>query len=94
MNFCDFKLMDLSLQAHFICRKGVYLTERSMDDLLVALYQVDDFYVEVYHRFSNSEIVKLISFHGGKLLEPYLEKIQLNVLLKDLFKAHQNATLR
>lgn len=80
MKFCDFKLLDLPLQAHIIYQKGIYLSERSEDDLFVALYGVFDFYVEVYCRFSNSEIVKFISFHSDILLEPYLNKIQLNEL--------------
>jgi len=80
MKFCDFKWLDLSSQAYIIYQKGIYLSERSEDDHFVALYQVDNFYVEVYYRFGNSEIVKFISFHSDVLLEPYLNKIRLNEL--------------
>lgn len=72
--------MDLPSQVYVIYQRGVYLSERSEDDLFVALYQVYDFYVEVYCRFSPGEIVKLISFHGDVMLEPYLKKIQLHGL--------------
>lgn len=78
MKFCDFKLMDLPAQAYIVYQKGVYLSERLEDDLLVALYQVNDFYVEVYYRFASSEIVKFISFHSDVMLAPYLNKIQLH----------------
>jgi hypothetical protein len=81
MRFCDFKQLDLPLQAHIIYRHGIYLSERSEDDLFVALYSVYDFYVEVYCRFPTNEIIKFISFHGDTLLEPYLNKIQLSKLL-------------
>jgi hypothetical protein len=80
MKFCDFKLLDLPFQAHIIYGEGVYVSERLEDDLFVALYRVYDFYVEVYYRFSNSEIVKFISFHSDVLLEPYLCKVRLDGL--------------
>lgn len=83
MKFSDFKWLDLPSQAYIIYRRGVYLSERSEDDLFVALYQVNDFYVEIYYRLNNSEIVKFISFHGDVLLEPYLNKIQLKELFNE-----------
>lgn len=83
MKFCEFKWLDLSLQAHIIHQKGVYLSERYEDDLFVALYQVYNFYVEVYYRLCNGEIVKFISFHSDVMLEPYLNIIQLNRLFSE-----------
>lgn len=83
MKFCDFKWLDLPSQAHIVYQKGVYLSERSQDDLFVALYRVFDFYVEVYYRFTTSEILKFISFHSDVLLEPYLNKIHLAELFKE-----------
>lgn len=84
MKFCDFKLFDFSLQALIIYREGVYLGSRGVDDFFVALYQVHNFYVELYYRFHNREIVKCISFHSEVLLEPYLKQIQLNELFSQL----------
>jgi len=84
MKFCDFKWLDLPSQAYIVYQKGAYLSERSEDDLFVALYQVYDFYVEIYYRFSSSEIVKFISFHSDVLLEPYLNRVRINDLFKDL----------
>jgi len=77
-------MLELSLQAHVVYQLGTYLSERSEDDLFVALYQVYDFYVEVYLRFSSRAIVKFISFHSDVLLEPYLSRIQLNNLFDQL----------
>lgn len=84
MKFCDFKLLELPVQAHIIYQKGIYLSERAEDDLFVGLYRVYDFYVEVYCRFNSGEIVKFISFHSDGLLEPYLDKIHLDQLFKEL----------
>jgi hypothetical protein len=83
MKFCDFKWLDLPSQAHIVYQSGIYLSERSQDDLFVALYRVFDFYVEVYYRFTTSDILKFISFHSDVLLEPYLHKIQLGELFKE-----------
>lgn len=80
MKFCDFKLLDLPLQAHIVYRYGIYLSDRAEDDLYIALYKLSDFYVEVYYRYSNGEIVKFISFHSDVLLEPYLKKIPIGKL--------------
>ena len=84
MNFCDFKWLDLPLQAHIVCREGVYMGERNVDDLFVALYRVYDFYVEVYYRCKDSMIIKFISFHGDVLLEPYLQKIAIDGIFCDV----------
>jgi len=77
-------MLELSLQAHVVYQLGTYLSERSEDDLFVALYQVYDFYVEVYLRFSSRAIVKFISFDSDVRLEPYLSRIQLNNLFDQL----------
>ena len=69
------------MQAHTICQRGVYLSERAQGDCFIALYRVHDFYVEVYYSFADNEIVKLISFHSDLLLEPYLNKINIDGLL-------------
>lgn len=81
MQFCEFKWLDLPVQAHIIYQNGVYLSERIEDDLFVALYQIFDFYVEVYYRHRTAEIVKFISFHSDVLLEPYLQRISLEEVL-------------
>ena len=83
MEFSDFKCLDFHLQAHTIYQSGVYLGERSEDDLLVALYGVHDFYVEVYYLLSKAEIIKFISFHSDAMLEPYLNRIQLARVLSE-----------
>jgi hypothetical protein len=76
MRFTDFKLLPLPVQAHIICEKGVLLCERREDEYLIALYAVDEFYVEIYYRGRNEEIEKFRSFHSTELLEPYLNTIR------------------
>jgi hypothetical protein len=80
MEFAYFKLLSVPVQAHILCERGVMLAEREEDGNTIVLYSVDGFYVEVYYRTLDSEIIKLRSFHSAELLEPYLGKISLDVL--------------
>lgn len=82
MQFWEFKLLPLPIQAQLICRLGVYLSERNEGDYFVALYALFDFYTEVHYRFQDSEVIMITSFYGINLLEPYLQKIQINQLLQ------------
>jgi hypothetical protein len=81
MHCSDFRLLDLPLQANTICQRGIYLSERVQDDCFIALYRVHDFYVEVYCRFRDNNIIKLVPYHGDTCLEPYLSKISLDGIL-------------
>lgn len=81
MQFADFKLLSLPVQAHIVCDSGVLLSERREDAYLIALYSVDSFYVEVYYRLPEEEIEKFRSFHSTDLLEPYLGAIQFEELV-------------
>jgi hypothetical protein len=66
-----------------ICQKGTYLAERDQYQSLIVLYQLYDFYAEVYFLLDQSQIVKILSFHSEVLLEPYLAKVSLEGLLDE-----------
>lgn len=82
MRFFYFKQLSAPQQAHLICHQGILLAERTEDGYVVALYALFDFYVEVHHRFNDSEIVLITSFYNTSLLEPYLAEISLQRLLQ------------
>ncbi|MDB5196069.1 MAG: hypothetical protein JWP88_439 [Flaviaesturariibacter sp.] len=81
MKFSDFKLLCPPVQAWLLCKRGVLLGERSEPGYVIALYQIDSFYVEVYYRSDDNEIIKLLSFHNTSLLESFLSTIPLPELL-------------
>jgi hypothetical protein len=83
MNLSHFKYLDLPLQAVVICQQGQYLAEREQDQVLIVLYQLYDFYAEVYFQFRSSQLLKIISFHSDVLLEPYLSKMRISELVGD-----------
>lgn len=81
MTLSEFKYLDTAAQAVLICQKGQYLAERDLYQSLIVLYQLYDFYAEVYFLPDQSLIMKIISFHSDVLLEPYLAKVSLEGLL-------------
>jgi hypothetical protein len=58
----------------------VYLSERKEGDYFIALYALNDYYVEVYYRFEDSEVIMITSFYTTTLLEPYIKKVKLDPL--------------
>lgn len=81
MYFPQFKLLPLSVQAHLICQHGVYLAERTEGDYFIALYALNDFYVEVHYRFVDNEVFMISSFYTTNLLAPYLANVSIGQLL-------------
>ena len=83
MDFCTFKRLDLPAQLSYTCQLGVNISKRAEDDCIVVLYQLNNFYVEVYYKKSTFEIIKIISFHSTVLLEPYLKKMNIDSLFNN-----------
>ena len=81
MHFAEFKAQTLSRQAGLLCREGVYLSSRTDGNYFIALYGLFDFYAEVYCFRPAGELLMITSFQGASLLEPYLEKIDLQGVL-------------
>ena len=80
MQVTEFRLLSLSMQAHLLCRHGVYLSWRTEGNAFVALYALFNYYTEVYYQPQTSEVVMITSFHSTSLLEPYLAKVDLHWL--------------
>jgi hypothetical protein len=77
MTLWQFKLLIEEEQVRILVERGVYLDSRSTSDYHIALYQVDGFYIELYHRNEEHEVVKMIGFSSTKRLEPYLSQIDI-----------------
>ena len=84
MDFCSFKRLDLAAQLSLTCQHGVNIGKRAENDCIVVLYQLSNFYVEVYYKPSSFEIIKIISFHSTVLLDPYLKRIKIDGLFNDI----------
>ncbi len=57
---------------------GAYLGKRYKPDICIMLYQIEDFYIEVYFHQKNNNMVGIASFLNIDNLEPYLEQIDIS----------------
>ncbi|HEY1111961.1 MAG TPA: hypothetical protein VGE66_00310 [Chitinophagaceae bacterium] len=60
---------------------GILLAKRKSADLLVFLFQLDTFYVEMTCNLQDKTVHEYQVFTNPHLLEPYLENISLEGLL-------------
>ena len=60
---------------------GVHVSERFDGEFGYSLYQQSDFYVEVKYNGRINAITKLTSFSNDTKLEPYLDKIDISMVI-------------
>jgi hypothetical protein len=80
MTFTEFTLLDETRQAEILVEQGVYVAERFYKNLTIFLYQVDNFYVEIYHNLRFNVIQGMRGFEDDEPLQPYLEEIDISSL--------------
>jgi hypothetical protein len=71
-------------QTDVIWEDGTFLDRRSEGFYNVLLFQIDDFYTEVYYHAHFNVIIKIESFSDTDRLEPYLDHIKLPELFSNL----------
>jgi hypothetical protein len=64
-----------------VLTEGVPIATRYLDDQLVFLFQLPEYYVETYCCYKSKEILEYRVFQNTKQLAPYLESIQIDHLL-------------
>jgi hypothetical protein len=79
MKLRQFKGLDETVQISIIWSSGVHVATR--DDIVYQylLYQVEDFYVEVWFHIELEVIHRFLAFEDMDRLDPYLEAIDLDV---------------
>lgn len=81
MNVYQYNQLSDDSQLDTVEQSGVLLAERDRSFYHIKLYQVDDFYVEVYYHTHFNVVVNIDSFTNTDCLEPYLQKIDIEALL-------------
>ena len=61
---------------------GARLDFRKQDHYHVALFQMGSFYVEAYYPRESVHVEKLVAFTSTHKLKPYLERINVSLLLQ------------
>ena len=79
MTLYEFNALDEMEQAQAVWN-AVHIGERWEEEHNILLYQVDSFYVEVYHHKEYNVIRRMRSFSSIAQLEPYLGSIDITNL--------------
>lgn len=80
MKLTEFNILDEIRQAEALLNNGVLIAERIYKNFTIFLYQVNQFYVEVYYHNTFSMIQGFRGFESTNALEPYLEEIDISFL--------------
>lgn len=84
MTLFEFNLLENNcLKADEVWTNGVYLMSRPsplVPDVEILLYQLPEFYVEIFYNHKANKILRLLSFCSVEYLQPYLSSISLKEL--------------
>ena len=77
--------MDGIAKTEVLATTGVYLAERNDGCFRISLYQVNDFYVEIYYHRTRYFYICIRSFEDVSDLFPYLEEIDISEIYKVIY---------
>lgn len=81
MTLDEFTLLNDARQAQILLERGTFLTDRLYKNFSIILYQLDNFYVEVYHNLRYDIMQGMRCFEDDDALQPYLESIDISCLV-------------
>jgi len=83
MTLDEFSILNETRQAETLLNRGIFLADRLYKNFSIFLYQLDDFYVEVYHNLRFDIMQGMRCFGDDDALQPYLESIDISNLVTD-----------
>ena len=84
MTLYKFNKLNLTQQLMVLELQGTRLDILTKGPYQIALFQIGAFYVEAYYAQESTKVEKLHGFSGTGKLKPYLEKIDIRMLLLDI----------
>ena len=81
MRFAEFNMLNEIRQTEVLIDMGVLVAERFYKDLKIMLYQIGEFYVEVFYHLSFGVVQGFRSFESTAQLEPYFSEIDIDCLM-------------
>lgn len=81
MNIDLFTQLSESAQLKYIEASGIFIAERKSAYCDVKLYQIGNFYTELYHHTHFNVIVNINKFTSLDMLDPYLEAVAIDNLI-------------
>ncbi|MFD3003644.1 hypothetical protein ACFS7Z_25025 [Pontibacter toksunensis] len=82
MDFYAFNCLPRDTRADLVWQRGCFLAIRLEMGCSVVLYHMESFFAEVWYSPEDNQIALVHGFEKGKLLEPYLDTIDLEGLLE------------
>lgn len=80
----EFKVLPFEEQALIVQRQAAYALDREDSNCDYMLYLLSDFYVELEFGAGEEEIMKITCFRSGKILDTYLNQIDISEALMAL----------
>ena len=80
----NFGSLSKSAKKSILLKSGAYLAERKLGPFRIMLYQVADFYTEVFFFEWSKNAIGFRSFHSTNKLSPYLQKIDVSEVMQEL----------
>ena len=77
MNLYDFTRLSEEEQYNTTWEIGALVDQFITDNVIINLYAINEFFVEVYYDQSNNKILYKKHFKQGELLDKYLNRINL-----------------
>jgi hypothetical protein len=83
MTLAQFNKLKIEEQQKAVLINGVFLGERKDPPLRMMLYDMENFYVEVFFLSRYNKVAWFSGFQSTKKLEPYLQKIDVSSILQE-----------
>ena len=78
--------MDGMAKTEVLASAGVFLAERNDGCYRISLYQVNDFYVEIYYHKTRYFYICIRSFEDVSEVYPYLQDIDISEVYKVIYR--------
>jgi hypothetical protein len=79
MTKIQFEALSVSDKHNTLLAHGVYLMYRHSEDYTILLFQVEDFYVELYYQKNNETTLDFRVFASTDQLDPYFNQMPLSL---------------
>ena len=83
MKLSDFTMLNGEEKKLVVLHEGVLIGKRKRPELIVFLFQMNNFYVETFCDTKTKDVIEYRVFAHTKLLQPYLEAITIDDLFRE-----------
>jgi hypothetical protein len=83
MKLSDFTMLNGEEKKLVVLHEGVLIGKRKRPELIVFLFQMNNFYVETFCDTKTKDVIEYRVFAHTKLLQPYLEAITIDDLFSE-----------